>query len=130
MESSRVKPRHNLQLTSISANFLDDIVARIKSEFKGVDLQLLRKDIAPLILFIIELVEEMCAAGRFSRKALKKLDKNQVVLNVLKLLFNTATLEELEAFEKQLLFILDAKLAKVESRVSKFCRGVSKFFFA
>jgi hypothetical protein len=125
---SKVKPRHNLQLTSISANLLDEIVARIKSEFRGVDMELLRKDNSNLILFIIEIIEELCQSGRFSKKSLKKLDKNLIVMNVLRLLFNTATAEELDAFEKTLIFILDSKLIKVESTVAKFCRRMSKFF--
>ena len=127
--AERVHSRHNLQLQSVSARLIDEVVQRVEHEFRGVDLDVLKRDSANLVLFIVELVEGLSHDGNYSKKALRKLDKNAVVMSVLSRLYATLTSDEVDAFHRQLLFVLDAKLARVESSASRLCRRARSFFF-
>ena len=125
----RIHSRYDLQLLSVSARLTDEVVQRVEHEFRGVDLNVLKRDSANLVLFVVELVEGLSRDGNYSKKALRKIDKTELVLSVLRRLYTSLTAEELDTFERQLLFVIDAKLARVESSASRLCRRARSFFF-
>lgn len=110
MDKLSVVPKHNLSIVSSYSNLLSLLVQKIKEEFKNVDLEVVRKDSINLIIFICDLINVAVQEKLIDKKIYKKIDHNQLVMDILKVLYPSLQDDELTRLKSVLEFCIDAKL--------------------
>lgn len=118
----KVVPRNSLVVTCEYSKLCAKIVEHVKVEFENLDLKTIRSDPLNVIIFIADLVEFAFDEKLISRKVGKKVNKSQLVVDVLKCLFADLSESEIQTFENLLQFAIDSKLIRKKSRFSK-CLG-------
>jgi hypothetical protein len=110
MDKLTVVPKHGLAITSTYSNLCSLLVERIKVEFKNIDLEIVKRDSINLIIFICELIDVAVHEKLVNKKTFKKINKNQLVLDVLQVLYPSLQDDELTKMRTVLEFCIDAKL--------------------
>ena len=108
----KVVPRNNLIITAEYSRLVCLLVEKIKEQFKNLDLQEVKKDSINLIIFIADLVEFSIQEKLMSKKVSKKINKNELVIDVVKCLFPQLTEPEIVQFQNMLQFAIDSKLIR------------------
>lgn len=119
----KVLPRNNLIITAEYSRLVALLVEKIKEEFKNLDLNEVKKDAINLIIFVADLVEYSIQEKLMSKKVSKKINKNELVIDVVKCLFPSLTEAEIIQFQNLLQFAIDSKLIKKNNT----CRAVFDF---
>ena len=108
----KVIPKNNLAITAEYSKIVALLVDKIREEFKNMDLNEIKKDSINLIVFIAELVELSIDEKLMSKKVSKKVNKNELVLDIVKCLFPNLSEQEIVQFQNMLQFCIDSKLIK------------------
>ena len=128
---SKVTPRNNLVIMSEYSKLVAMLSEKVRDEFKNLDLQDVKKDVINLILFICDLAECAHQEQVVNKKVLKKLNKNELVIDVVKCLFPSLSDVEIIQFQNMLQFAIDSKLIKKKGCMAKVldsCGKVYKYF--
>ena len=113
----KVKCRNNLLITSEYAKLVALLCEKVKTQFASLNLNDLKTDPLNLILFICDLLEFSIQERIVPKKVSKKLNKNELVLDIVKCLFPSLTETEIKQYENMLQFAIDCKLIKKKSSV-------------
>jgi hypothetical protein len=108
----KVKCRNNLLITSEYAKLVALLCEKVKTQFASLNLNDLKADPLNLILFICDLLEFSIQERIVPKKVSKKLNKNELVLDIIKCLFPSLTETEIKQYENMLQFAIDCKLIK------------------
>lgn len=114
----KVIPKNNLAITCEYSKLVALLVEKIREEFKNMDLNEIKKDSINLIVFIAELVELSIDEKLMSKKVSKKVNKNELVLDIVKCLFPNLSEQEIVQFQNMLQFAIDSKLIKKKGSCS------------
>lgn len=116
---AKVTPRNNLVIMSEYSKLVAMLSEKVREEFKNLDLQDVKKDAINLILFIADLAQCAYQEQVVNKKVSKKLNKNELVIDVVKCLFPSLTESEIIQFQNMLQFAIDSKLIKKKGFMAK-----------
>ena len=105
------KAKHSIKLKKEIADSVNLIILRLKEEYKNLDINDLSKS-NDLVLQVMELVEELSNKGDLSKKTVKSLNKNELVVQIFQSLFPDLVAEDLGHIEEMMQFIINSKLLK------------------
>lgn len=114
----KVIPKNNLAITAEYSKIVALLCERIRKDFENLDLNDVKKDSINLIIFIADLVELSIDEKLLSKKVAKKINKNELVLDVVKCLFPNLSEHEIVQFQNMLQFAIDSKLIKKKGHCS------------
>jgi len=107
---SKSKLTSGLLIKKTSGDIVDTIVKDLQETFKNVDFEDIKKD-QGMIYYIMQEIEKFVSASKdLTTDQKTKIDKNSLLVQVVKKLFPTITQSELETIEYAISFIADSKL--------------------
>jgi hypothetical protein len=107
-----LRPKNDLRYISDISNLVALIVLRVKEEFKHIEIDKVKAN-HELIVFIMELIDVGVILDEvISKKLVKKLDKNQLVLDIFEAMFPELTDDEKKSIEGAIQFILNNKVLR------------------
>jgi hypothetical protein len=128
----KVKPKNSLLRKLCVSDLIVNVSGDVKVEFQNLDFNTLRRD-RNAILYLMERVNEYVDdQEKIDKKVAKKLDKNLLVVEIVKMLFPNITAEEIKEIEEVIQDVLDNKLIKKHKnfflRITKPIRWLVMYF--
>jgi hypothetical protein len=110
------KPRNSLLVKKMFADLIAVIVEEVKDEFKNLSIEDVKQDMN-FILFVMEKIDNKSENKNIVNPKIKdKIDKNALVVEIVKQLLPKVVQSELDAINYAMDFILSNKVIKKKSQ--------------
>jgi hypothetical protein len=107
---SKTKLTSGLQVKKTSGDIVDTIVKDLQETFKNVDFDDIKRD-QGMIFYVMQEIENCIGANKeLTADQKAKIDKNSLLIQIIKKLFPNITPQELDTIEYAISFIADSKL--------------------
>jgi predicted CopG family antitoxin len=111
----RVQPRGTLKQKFSISNVITSIIDRLKEDLQNKDFQSIRND-PYAILYLMELIDKcLMDSSIIDRKTAKKIDRSDLLIEILKVMFPNINEQEIAEVKKQVDYNIDLKLVKKPS---------------
>lgn len=120
-----VQPQNTLLLKVQSANILSSIVTEFKDTFQNLDLENIKDDYEYIKYLIQQVEAKFNDKDLFDPSNLSSIDKNDIVIQLVKAIYPQITDNELKVIENIVGFIVSNNMVKkAESSISSFLKNV------